>query len=132
MQGKTVYIRPKECVPRLNLAWHSTWESNPHLHSPPRSLLSLPLLQRKTREREREMNLPARAPPLILLPLPMLMVQWQESNVSKTCIIDLLIRGFLLYYKLELHHLTSGDILHIAMFITLCEAYLEIESHFNL
>jgi hypothetical protein len=33
---------------------------------------------------------------------------------------------------LELHHLTPSGILHIATFITLCEAYYGIEPHFNL
>ena len=41
-------------------------------------------------------------------------------------------RGLLIYYGLELHHLTPGAILHVAAFITLCEAYLGIEPHFDL
>jgi hypothetical protein len=38
----------------------------------------------------------------------------------------------LLFYGLELHHLTPLGILHITTFITLCEAYMGIEPHFNL
>jgi hypothetical protein len=33
---------------------------------------------------------------------------------------------------LELHHLTPLGILHITVLVTLCEAYMEIEPHFNL
>jgi hypothetical protein len=36
------------------------------------------------------------------------------------------------FYGLELHHLTPSRILHIAAFVTLCEAYIGIEPHFNL
>jgi hypothetical protein len=35
-------------------------------------------------------------------------------------------------YGLELHHLTPSGILHMAAFVTLCEAYIQIEHHFNL
>jgi hypothetical protein len=35
-------------------------------------------------------------------------------------------------YGLELLHLTPSGILHIAAFITLCEAYMGIEPHVNL
>jgi hypothetical protein len=35
-------------------------------------------------------------------------------------------------YGLELHHLTPSGILHMAAFMTLCEAYIGIEPHFNL
>ena len=41
-------------------------------------------------------------------------------------------RGLLHEYGLELHHLTPHGVLHIAVFITLCEAYLGIAPHFNL
>jgi hypothetical protein len=34
-------------------------------------------------------------------------------------------------YGLELHHLTRSGILHIAFFMTLCEAYIGIEPHLN-
>jgi hypothetical protein len=33
---------------------------------------------------------------------------------------------------LELHHLTPSGILHIAAFVTLCEAFMGIEPHFDL
>jgi hypothetical protein len=36
------------------------------------------------------------------------------------------------FYGLELHHLTPSGILHIAVFVTLCEAYMGIEPHFDL
>jgi hypothetical protein len=35
-------------------------------------------------------------------------------------------------YGLEVHQLTPSGILHIAAFVTLCEAYMGIEPHFNL
>jgi hypothetical protein len=35
-------------------------------------------------------------------------------------------------YGLELHHLTPLGILHMAAFVTLCEAYIGIEPHMNL
>jgi hypothetical protein len=40
--------------------------------------------------------------------------------------------SLLQFYGLELHHLTPSGILHITTFITLCEAYMGIEPHFNL
>jgi hypothetical protein len=36
------------------------------------------------------------------------------------------------FYGLELHHLTPLRIMHIAAFMTLCEAYMGIEPHFDL
>jgi hypothetical protein len=36
------------------------------------------------------------------------------------------------FYGLELHHLIPSRILHIAAFVTLCEAYMGLEPHFNL
>ena len=35
-------------------------------------------------------------------------------------------------YDLEPHHLTPSGILHMEAFVTLCEAYIGIEPHFNL
>jgi hypothetical protein len=40
--------------------------------------------------------------------------------------------SLLWYYDLELHHLTLSGVLHIAAFITLCEAYLGIDPEFDL
>jgi hypothetical protein len=40
--------------------------------------------------------------------------------------------SLLLSYSLELHHLTPSGILHMAAFVTLCEAYIGIDPHFNL
>jgi hypothetical protein len=34
-------------------------------------------------------------------------------------------------YDLELHHLTPSGILHMAAFVTLCEAFIGIEPHPN-
>jgi hypothetical protein len=36
------------------------------------------------------------------------------------------------FYSLKLHHLTPSRILRIAGFVTMCEAYMGIEPHFNL
>jgi hypothetical protein len=36
------------------------------------------------------------------------------------------------FYVLELHHLAPSGVLHIAAFLTLCEAYMGIEPHFAL
>ena len=38
----------------------------------------------------------------------------------------------LLYYGISLVHLNPNSILHLAIFINLCEAYLGLEPHFNL
>jgi hypothetical protein len=40
--------------------------------------------------------------------------------------------SLLWFYDLELHHLTPLEVLHIVTFVTLCEAYMGIESHFDL
>jgi hypothetical protein len=40
--------------------------------------------------------------------------------------------SLLQFYSLELHHLTPSGILHMIAFVTLCEAYMGIEPHFNL
>jgi hypothetical protein len=42
------------------------------------------------------------------------------------------LRDLLLYYGLEICHLTPNSFLHIVIFIHLCEAYLGIRPHFNL
>ena len=39
------------------------------------------------------------------------------------------VRGLLYTYRLQLHNLTPNGILHIACFITLCEAFLGIYPH---
>jgi hypothetical protein len=36
------------------------------------------------------------------------------------------------YYGLELHHLTPSRVLHIAAFVTLCEAYVRIDPELDL
>jgi hypothetical protein len=43
-----------------------------------------------------------------------------------------LLRSLLQFYSLELHHLTPSGVLHMVAFVTLCEAYMGIEPHFNL
>jgi hypothetical protein len=40
--------------------------------------------------------------------------------------------SLLQHYDLELHNLTPSGILHIAAFVTLCEAYMGIDPHFGL
>jgi hypothetical protein len=42
------------------------------------------------------------------------------------------LRSLLHFYGLELPLLTPSGILHMAAFITLCEAYMGMEPHFNL
>ena len=42
------------------------------------------------------------------------------------------LRGLLEFYGLQLHHLKSASILHIAGFVALCELFLGIEPHFAL
>jgi hypothetical protein len=42
------------------------------------------------------------------------------------------LRGLLFVYDMQLHQLTPNSILHIACFITHCESFLGIESHFLL
>jgi hypothetical protein len=42
------------------------------------------------------------------------------------------LHSFLQFYALELHHLTTSGILHMVALVTLCEAYMGIEPHFNL
>jgi hypothetical protein len=42
------------------------------------------------------------------------------------------LHSLLQFYGLEMHHLTHSGILHIATFVTLCEAYMGIEPHFDL
>ncbi|RLN28010.1 orf3 [Panicum miliaceum] len=41
-------------------------------------------------------------------------------------------RGMLYHYGLELHHLTPNGIVHVAIFIYLCEAFLGIEPYWDL
>jgi hypothetical protein len=45
---------------------------------------------------------------------------------------DWFIYSLLQFYDMELHHLTPSGILHMAAFVTLCEAYMGIEPHFDL
>jgi hypothetical protein len=40
--------------------------------------------------------------------------------------------SLLWYYSLELHHLSPLGVLHIASFVTLCEAYLGIDPEIDL
>lgn len=41
-------------------------------------------------------------------------------------------RGLLHFYKLHLFHLNPNSIVHISIFVHLCEAFLGIQPHFNL
>jgi hypothetical protein len=42
------------------------------------------------------------------------------------------LRSLLYLYGLERHHLTSSGVLNMVAFVTLCEAYMGVEPHFNL
>jgi hypothetical protein len=42
------------------------------------------------------------------------------------------LHSLLRYYSLELHHLTPSGVLHIAVFVTLCMAYLGIDPEIDL
>jgi hypothetical protein len=42
------------------------------------------------------------------------------------------LHSLLPFYGLELSHLTPSGIFHMVVFVTLCEAYMGIEPHFNL
>src|SRR4051794_7454813 len=42
------------------------------------------------------------------------------------------LRGLLIVYGIQLHHLTPNSILHITIFITLCECFLGIHPHWGL
>ena len=42
------------------------------------------------------------------------------------------LRGLLFFWGVQLHHLTLDSILHIAIFVQLCEAFLGIHPHFDL
>ena len=42
------------------------------------------------------------------------------------------LRKLVPYYEISLVHLNPNSILHLAIFINVCEAYLGIELHFNL
>ena len=41
-------------------------------------------------------------------------------------------RGLLHHWGVQVHHLTPNSILHISIFVHLCEAFLWIEPHFDL
>ncbi|KAK1631877.1 hypothetical protein QYE76_006192 [Lolium multiflorum] len=68
--------------------------------------------------------------------------EWERSKITNQD-LNLLIRGLsapihpflrgLLYvYGLQLHHLTPNSILHISIFITLCEAFLGVQPNWAL
>ena len=40
--------------------------------------------------------------------------------------------GLLFYWGIQLHHVTPNFILHISIFVHLCEAFLSIKPHFDL
>jgi hypothetical protein len=42
------------------------------------------------------------------------------------------LRGLLFFWGIQLHHLTPTSILHISIFVHLCEAFLGICLHFDL
>ena len=42
------------------------------------------------------------------------------------------LRGLLYYYGIQIHHLTPESILHLSIFVHLCEEFLGIKPHFEL
>ena len=42
------------------------------------------------------------------------------------------LHGLLLHWGIQLHHLTPNSILHLSIFVHLCEAFLGIHPHFDL
>lgn len=42
------------------------------------------------------------------------------------------LRGLLFFWRIQLHHLTPTFVLHISIFVHLCEAFLGIYPHFDL
>jgi hypothetical protein len=62
--------------------------------------------------------------------------EWVRFIPFLICSLGFLIhpffRGLLHFYCLQIHHLSPNSILHIACFITLCEAFLNVEPHFGL
>jgi hypothetical protein len=40
--------------------------------------------------------------------------------------------SLLQHYRMKLHNMTPSGILHIAAFVTLCEAYMGVDPHFDL
>ena len=42
------------------------------------------------------------------------------------------LRGLLEFYRIQLHHLAPGSILHISGYVSLCEMFLVCEAHFKL
>lgn len=42
------------------------------------------------------------------------------------------VRGIIFFYGLDFHHLTLNSILHLVVFITVCEAFLRVKPHFGL
>ena len=42
------------------------------------------------------------------------------------------VREMMFYYGLDFHHMAPNSILHLASFITVCEALLRYELHFGL
>jgi hypothetical protein len=57
---------------------------------------------------------------------------WRSMSEDLVCLHIYFATCCCSFYGLELHHLTPSGILHIAAFVTLCEAYMGIESHIDL
>ena len=53
-----------------------------------------------------------------------------ERGLGLPCLI--FFSGLLLYYRIQLHHLTPNFFVHISIFVHLCETFLDIEPHFEL
>ena len=46
--------------------------------------------------------------------------------------LDPFVRGLMFYYGLDFHDLAPDSILHISLFIVVCEAFLHVTPHFDL
>jgi hypothetical protein len=77
----------------------------------------------------------ARAPqdyraPSLLVGEAISVAAFHERGLS--LMASIFLQGLVAFYNLELHHLSPDKILHVAMFQTLCEAFLGILPHFVL
>ena len=76
------------------------------------------------------------------LPAPGQVIPTPEPNESVVFVshflrglgfsLDPFVRGLMFYYGLDFHDLAPDSILHISLFIVVCEAFLRITPHFGL
>ena len=55
-----------------------------------------------------------------------------EGGNESVVFLPHVLRGLLFHWGVQVHHLTPNSILHILIFVHLCEAFLRIEPHFDL